>query len=150
MAATFPVRSTAFEAYGRAVDRLPPAERVVLAYDAAIRFVQEARAAIGRGDVEGRFKAGEKARSVIRILEGALDRERGGRIATDLARLYTYLERRLTDLNIQNDPQIADEITNLLRTLREGWARLARVPGASEASADPPARAGSSSIALTT
>lgn len=150
MTATFPVRSTAFEAYGRAVDRLPPAERVVLAYDAAIRFVREARAAIGRGDIEGRFRAGEKARSVIRILDGALDHERGDRIAADLTRLYTYLERRLTELNIKNDPEIADEITSLLRTLREGWARLAPLPGAGGAAAAPPARAGSDSIALTT
>lgn len=150
MTATFPVRSAAFEAYGRAVDRLPPAERVVLAYDAVIRFVQEARAAIGRGDIEGRFRAGEKARSVIRILDGALDHERGDRIAADLTSLYTYLERRLTDLNIKNDPEIADEITSLLRTLREGWTRLARVSAASEPLAVPPAQAGSSAIALTT
>lgn len=125
------VRARAFDAYARSIDRLPPAERVVLAYEGAIRFVEEAAAAIGRGEIEARFRASERARAIVRTLEGALDHERGGEIAANLGRLYGYVDRRLTDLNLANDPAIAHEIAGLLRTLRDGWARLARAGGGS-------------------
>jgi len=128
------VRARAFDAYARGIDTLPPAERVVLAYEGAIRFVEEAAAAIGRGEIEARFRASERARAIVRTLEGALDHERGGAIAADLGRLYGYIDRRLTDLNLANDPAIAKEITGLLRTLRDGWAQLARAGGSRRAS----------------
>jgi len=127
-------RARAFDAYARSIDTLPAAERVVMAYEGAIRFVEEAAAAIGRGEIEVRFRASERARAIVRTLEGALDHERGGEIAANLGRLYGYIERRLTDLNLANDPAIAKEITGLLRTLRDGWAQLARAGGSRPAS----------------
>ena len=128
-------RARAFDAYARSIDTLPAAERVVMAYEGAIRFVEDAAGAIGRGEIEARFRASERARAIVRTLEGALDHERGGAIAANLGRLYGYIDRRLTDLNLANDPAIAEEIAGLLRALRDGWAQLARAGGGSRPAA---------------
>ncbi|MCS6879162.1 MAG: flagellar export chaperone FliS [Geminicoccaceae bacterium] len=131
-----PVR--ALGAYGRGIDTLPPLERVVLLYDAALRFLEEAKRAAEAGEIERRFRASERVREIVRTLDSALDRERGGEIAARLARLYGYVEHRLTALNIRNDPAIAEELSELLRTLREAWARIARPAAAAPSRAAAP------------
>ncbi len=119
-------RARAFDAYARGFDTLPPSARVAFAYEAAIRFLKEAEAAIGRGEIEARWRASERARTIVRTLEAALDRERGGEIAARLGALYRYVDQRLTALNVRNDAAIARELIALLDPLREAWARLGR------------------------
>ena len=42
-----------------------------------------------------------------------------------LDRYYTYILHRLTEVNIQNDAGICDEILERLREMRSSWARIA-------------------------
>ncbi len=115
----------ALGAYARSLERLPPAERVLLLYDGALRFLDEARRAAEAGAIEARFRASERVRAIVEVLDSALDHERGGAIAAQLAQLYRYVARRLMELNVKNDPEIAAELKGLFKTLREGWARIA-------------------------
>jgi flagellar protein FliS len=67
---------------------------------------------------------GEKISRVLAILaelDCALDREKGGELAENLAGIYRYLINRLTTANIKNDPEALEEVERLLGELYEGF-----------------------------
>ena len=122
----------AMSAYGQAAETLAPARQIVLLYDGAIRRIKEARQAIERRAINERYVAIGKAAAIIDALQGCLDHERGGEIADNLDRLYTYFSLRLQRVNLNDDVTICDELVLRLSELRTSWAELAaapRVPG---------------------
>ena len=54
-------------------------------------------------------------------LQGALDFERGGDLATNLNELYSYITRRLFHVNAHNDVAVLDEIYGLMQEIRDAW-----------------------------
>ncbi len=123
----------AMSAYGQAAETLAPARQIVLLYDGAILRIKEARQAIERRAINQRYIAIGKAAAIIDALQGCLDHERGGEIAGNLDRLYTYFGLRLQRINLDDDVTICDELVERLGELRTSWAELAaapRVPGA--------------------
>ena len=122
----------AMSAYGQAAETLAPARQIVLLYDGAILRIKEARQAIERRAVNERYVAIGKAAAIVDALQGCLDHERGGEIAGNLDRLYTYFSLRLQRVNLDDDVLICDELVARLSELRTSWAALAtapRVPG---------------------
>jgi flagellar protein FliS len=61
-------------------------------------------------------------------LRACLDHQNGGDIATNLAALYEYMTRRLTEGNLRNDPRALDEVADLLDEIRSGWEQVAASP----------------------
>ena len=116
------------EAYRRMnVETRSPMELVVMLYDGALRFVGEARDAIGRNDVPARITATRRALDIVAELQTSLNMEQGGDIAKELDRLYSYISSRLLDVT-RGDHAAADEIHKLLATLRDGFSQAA-TPG---------------------
>lgn len=101
-----------------------PVELVVMLYDGAIRFILEAREAIARKDVRARTDAVSRALAVIAELQNTLNMKEGGEIARELDRLYTYMSTKLLDVTARADEGAAEEVTKLLRTLRDGWSQV--------------------------
>lgn len=122
------------DAYRRIeVESRSPMELVLMLYDGALRFVAEARAALARQDVQARGDAISRALAIIAELQSTLNVGDGGTIAAELDRLYTYMNTRLLDVTLHQDPSALDDVQKVLITLREGWAQLAAtVPGASK------------------
>lgn len=120
---------TAAAAYHRAFETLPAVDRVALVFEAAVRFAKDAKLAIEQGAIERRFEATERVRAIVRTLDSALDRERGGEIADNLGRMYRYIEYRLTLINTRNDAGIAAEVVALLEELGRPWRILASMGG---------------------
>ena len=54
-------------------------------------------------------------------LQGSLDFEKGGDLATNLNELYSYVTRRLFHVNAHNDVVALDEIYGLMREIRDAW-----------------------------
>jgi len=54
-------------------------------------------------------------------LQGALDFEKGGELATNLNELYNYITRRLLYVNARNDLAALDEIHGLMTEIRSAW-----------------------------
>jgi flagellar protein FliS len=119
----------AMSAYGQAAETLAPARQIVLLYDGAIRRIKEARHAIERRAVKDRYFAIGKAAAIIDALQGCLDHERGGEIASNLDRLYTYFGMRLQRINLKDDVRICDELVERLGELRASWAQIADAGG---------------------
>ena len=122
----------AMTAYGQAAQTLPPLQQIVLLYDGAIRRIKEARGAIAQRRVSERYTAVTKAAAIIDGLQSGLDHERGGEIAHNLDRLYTYMTFRLQSLNLTGDITVCDELIARLSELRASWAQLGASGGAGE------------------
>jgi flagellar protein FliS len=115
----------AVTAYGQAAETSAPVRQVVMLYDGAIRRVKEARRAIADGRVKDRHTALHKADAIVEALHACLDHERGGVIAANLDRLYTYIGFRLQQVNLHDDVTICDEVVERLGELRAAWAEIA-------------------------
>lgn len=102
-----------------------PAERVVLLYDGAIRFLLSAKQSIEANDIQSRFNNNKRAGDIIMYLFETLDMEKGGEIAVNLSRIYQYMLNRLIQVDLKNDTEVIDEVVGQLRTLREPWAKIA-------------------------
>jgi flagellar protein FliS len=107
-----------------------PLERVVMLYDAAIRFANMASDAFARRDIPARRVAMSKMMAVIGELQGCLNMEQGGAVAEELDRLYTWMTDRLITATIQQDPAPVQEVRKVLETLRGAWHEIAAKPAA--------------------
>ena len=103
-----------------------PAERVVLCYDGAIRFLLNARRAIEEGNIKERFANNKKASDIIAYLCDTLDMEQGGEIAQNLRSIYMYMLRRLVDVDLKNSVEAVDDVVAKLRPLRASWEKIAK------------------------
>jgi flagellar protein FliS len=102
-----------------------PLERIVLLYDGAIRFMDAAKEAIDRRDIRARRDAISRALSIVGELKSTLDMERGGDIAQQLDRLYSFVQTRLLDAARLQRAQPIDEGRAILDSLRDGWRQIA-------------------------
>ena len=125
--------SRAAQAYRRVEsESRSPLELVVMLYDGALRFVNDARDAHARRDLRARGTAISKTLAIIGELQNTLDMERGGAVAEQLDNLYTYINSRLLDVTMKQDITACDEVHKLLSTLRDSWAQVATQPPASQ------------------
>lgn len=116
----------AMNAYGQAVETIPPAKQIVMLYDGILRHITNARSAIADRRVNDRFLAVQKATLIIEALQGCLDHDQGGEIAPQLDQLYTYFIFRLQAINVEDDPAICDELIARIGELRQSWVVLAQ------------------------
>ena len=118
-------RARAMTAYQVATTTVTPAMAIVMLYDGAMRFLAGAKAAIAEGRIEDRCQLVDRAHAVIHGLQCQLDFTAGGDVAHSLDRYYGYVQHRMMQVNIKNDPAICDELIDRLREMRESWAAIA-------------------------
>jgi flagellar protein FliS len=102
-----------------------PMQLIVMLYDGALRFLSEAQAAQAAGDMPRRAHALRRVGAILAECHSTLDLEKGGTVAAELDRLYSYLSARLLDVNLKKDATAIDEIHRLLTPLRTAWAEAA-------------------------
>ena len=113
----------------QAVMTASPGQLVLMLYDAALRFLAQARVAL-EGDKNDwhRFEVInekiKKAQNIITELRGTLNHDASAEIAATLDQLYEYYNRRLFEANIRKDAAPLIEVEGLLRELRDGWAEM--------------------------
>jgi len=59
--------------------------------------------------------------TIIDSLRACLNTEAGGEVANNLNRLYDYMEVRLLEANLKNDPTMIDEVGQLMAEIKAGW-----------------------------
>lgn len=125
-----PVSARATSAYRQVgvqsmVDGASPHQLIKMLFDGLILSLNGARGAMERGDVTEKIRHLGKA---VRILQegllGAIDRERGGEVANNLAMLYEYCVGRLTLANARNDIKLVEEVAGLIGTVAQGWNEM--------------------------
>ncbi len=119
------VMRKAMSAYRQATETIPPAQQIVMLYDGIIRNLKAANCAILERRINDRYIAVQKATLIIEALQSCLDHEKGGEIAPQLDKLYSYFIFRLQAINIDDDVAICEELLDRMGELRGSWAALA-------------------------
>jgi flagellar protein FliS len=117
-----------------------PGQLILMLYDGAIRFLEQSRAGFSLED-PAEFNATIsnnliKAQAIIHELYCSLNFKEGGKIASELGRLYDYFDRRLTESNVKKTPEGIEEVVARLTTLREAWAQMLQNQPAAESAAN--------------
>lgn len=107
-----------------------PIRLVVALYEGAVESTAQARRCLENGDIWGRAKAVSKAVNILTELLVSLDAKKGGEIATNLARLYNYMQRKLMEGHARKSTAAFEEVEKLLRTLLGAWHVAAKERGA--------------------
>ncbi len=79
------------------------------------------KGAISQKNIEAKNKALTKAIALIGELQDSLDMEKGGEVSENLAALYNYMVRRITQANMENSSEMIDEVIELVSNIKEGW-----------------------------
>ncbi|MCX7924751.1 MAG: flagellar export chaperone FliS [Fimbriimonadales bacterium] len=108
-----------------AVETASPARLIVMLYDGAIRFINEALYAMRQRDYETQNARLQRAQKILAELISSLDFDKGGEIAENLFRLYTYMYNQLVEANLQDSPERLEHVVDLLSDLREAWDTIA-------------------------
>lgn len=102
-------------------------ELIIQLYDEVMNNIRLAKPILTRGDklsfdeIKTKSKALNKAVNVVTALADSLDMEKGGEISDNLSKLYEFINLRLLNANLNNDPVMLDEATRVLHELREAW-----------------------------
>ena len=108
-----------------------PHALIVMLYDGALVAVLKALAHMKAGNIAEKGKAVSHAIAIIdNGLRASLDRDAGGQIAASLDSLYDYMSRQLLTANLQNKPEILEEVHRLLADLRGAWNQIGNAPAA--------------------
>ena len=94
-------------------------------YEMAQLQVARAQAGLAAGDPMAKGMAVHRASSCIGLLQRNLDMRRGGDVARNLDRLYTYFLARLTEAHLNHDGEALTEISNHLSELGAAWRTVA-------------------------
>ncbi len=108
----------------------PPELLVVMLYDGALRFLARAAHALrGEAGPEAAAHPLNKANAIIDELLATLDHEKGGDVADRLEAIYVFCRRLLAEARVERDADKVDQVSKLLRELRDAWAQIAGTTG---------------------
>ena len=98
---------------------------VVMLYDGAIKFLKLALNDFDTGNAEARWNNIKRALDIIDELNAVLNMEAGGEVAVNLRKLYLFMIGHLNMANAKKDPQMIQDVINLLDELNQGWKAIA-------------------------
>ena len=103
-----------------------PHKLIVMLFDGALAAVATAMQQMKNRNIEGKGLAISKAISIIDSgLRASLDHKAGGEVAVNLDALYEYMSNRLMLANLNNQPELLEEVQRLLQELRSAWEAIA-------------------------
>ncbi len=100
------------------------ADLLIMLYDAAIKFLKQAKEKIAERDYAAKGVRISKALDVINELQGSLNCQKGGDLAENLNRLYFYCSTRLLQANLKMDVKFIDEVVTILSELRDAFIQI--------------------------
>src|SRR6185503_5795959 len=112
----------------------PPGQIVLMLFEGAIRSLERSLPGFTNTDpAEANMIIHnnlQRAQDIIRELNGALNMEQGGEFATNMRRLYEYLERRIWESKLKKNSAGVGESIRHLTVLRDAWATMLNNQGA--------------------
>ncbi len=101
-----------------------PHRLILMLMDGALERIAQAHGRMQHQELAEKNRLLHAAVSIIDELRSSLDLRMGGVIAANLDDLYDYMARQLIAANLQNKPEILDEVAHLLREIRSAWVLL--------------------------
>ena len=106
------------------VEQASPHRLIQMLMGGAIDRIAIAKGAMERKDTANKGANISWAISIIDGLRASLDKNAGGEIAQNLDDLYDYMIRRLMRANMEDNPDLLDEVLSLLRSIKSAWDSL--------------------------
>ncbi|MCL5043213.1 MAG: flagellar export chaperone FliS [Gammaproteobacteria bacterium] len=103
------------------VSEADPHRLIQMLMEGGLQRIAQAKGAMQYGNTPLKGELIGKAVAIIGGLQDALDIKQGGEVAANLNELYQFMQQRLAQANLNNDPALLDEVANLLREIKEGW-----------------------------
>src|SRR5438445_2766392 len=89
-----------------AVRNASAVELVIMLYDILVRDLQGAIEAMEAGNIEGRTRKLKHGFLVLQQLEGTLNMDEGGELASQMSRFYSMLRGQMMNAQIQQDAEV--------------------------------------------
>ncbi|MBA2132296.1 flagellar export chaperone FliS [Capillibacterium thermochitinicola] len=105
------------------VETAGPLELIIMMYDGAIRFCNQAKMAIEEKNYFEANRLLQRVQAIVDELNFSLNMD-AGEIAVNLRSLYDFITAKLVEANIRKDIAEIDRVVNLLTELRSSWAQL--------------------------
>ncbi|CEA02077.1 Flagellar protein FliS [Metalysinibacillus saudimassiliensis] len=116
-------QSSAHNAYKQnSVTTASPGELTLMLYNGCLKFLTIAKKAMLDKNIEAKNTNLQKAQAIITELMVTLDMNVP--ISKEIQPLYDYMNRRLLEANIKNDPAIIDEVAGLVTEFRDTWKEV--------------------------
>lgn len=102
-----------------------PHKLILMLYQGALLAIASAKNQMQHNNIPAKGASISKAIMIIdEGLKASLNMQAGGELARNLADLYDYMNQRLLQANLRNDPAILDEISKLLSELKGAWEAI--------------------------
>ena len=101
-----------------------PEELQLMLYDGAIRFCEQARAAVRNKEIEESYQLLIKAQKIISELMSSMRDELAPDTCANMRRLYVFCYDRLITANLEKKVELIDEALKVIRHIRETWIML--------------------------
>jgi flagellar protein FliS len=126
------------------VETTSQGELVVLLYEAAIKFLKQAKVEIQAKNYARKGVLITRAMNVVHELAESLNPEKGGDLAKNLSGIYHFCTMRLVKANLDMNASMLEEVIAILDGLRSAFAQIvpqqqAAVRAASAAAPQPAA-----------
>ena len=131
----FASMNNAISAYQRVgvetgVESADPHQLILMLFEGAQEALAKARMHMRHHEVAEKGQMISKAIMIIdHGLKASLDMHAGGDLAIKLQALYDYMTHRLLVANIQNNPEIVNEVNGLLSELHGAWKEIGEFNG---------------------
>ncbi len=107
------------------VEAANPHKLILMLFEGAQEALAKAKMHMHHNEIAEKGEMLSKAIMIIdHGLKASLDMNAGGDIALKLQALYDYMTNRLLIANMQNDPEIINEVNNLLNELYGAWKTI--------------------------
>jgi flagellar protein FliS len=115
-----------------------PHKLILMLYQGALLAIASAKNQMLRKEIAAKGKSISQAIAIINDgLKAGLDMNVGAPLVQNLSDLYDYMNQRLLQANLKNDPAILDEVSTLLIELRGAWETIRPAEQASMQTAMP-------------
>ncbi|MDG4866476.1 flagellar export chaperone FliS [Guyparkeria sp. 1SP6A2] len=106
------------------IEDASPHRLIQMLFEGGLQRLATAKGALQRED---RAAKGEQIGKAIGIIGGLREslRPEGGELSENLESLYAYMQRRLLEANIESSIEKLEEVSGLLRDLKEAWDGIA-------------------------
>jgi flagellar secretion chaperone FliS len=127
-----------YQAYAVATQTVAKTRQIVMLYDGAIRFMQQAKEAISENRIQDRYNTLVKVNDIVMGMQGCLDFEKGGDIARILYGYYASIIDRVFTIHRDNSLQTCDDVIADLKRMRDVWNEIDQSGVTAEGSVPPP------------
>ena len=101
-----------------------PEELQLMLYEGAIRFCEQARAAVQNKEIEESYQLLLKAQKIIAELMSSMRDDLAPDTCANMRRLYVFCYDRLITANLEKNVELIDEALKVIRHIRETWIML--------------------------